>query len=152
MTDTKKNTKQKVDAQKLQLQIKDLEEKLLRSLADYSNLQKRIENQQQFFVTLATVGIINKMVDVLDDLRLTQKHLQDQGLQMVVDKFATTLKSEGLEEIEALNKEFNPETMECVGTCEGKDNIVTEIRKTGYKLNDQVIRPAQVVVSKIIKN
>lgn len=132
--------------------IKDLEEKLLRSLADYTNLQKRVENQQQFITTLATISIVTKMIDVLDDLKLSQSHLKDQGLQMIINKFINVLKSEGLSEIDALNKPFDPETMECVDTKEGEEEIVVEIRKNGYKLNNQVIRPAHVVVNKKVKN
>jgi len=134
--------------QKTSTEVADLRDKLARSLADYSNLEKRIESQRQLFVTLATVSIVSKMVDVLDDLNLTQKHLQDQGLQMTITKFLNILKSEGLSEIEAQGKEFNPETMECIVTQEGAENQVLEVKKNGYTLNGQVIRPAQVIVGK----
>lgn len=126
----------------------ELEDRLKRSLADYVNLEKRIDSQRQLFVTLATTAIVTKMIEVLDDLYLTYNHLQDEGLKMVVDKFVNTLKSEGVEEIEVLNQEFDPQTMDCVETREGPKDQVIEIRKKGYKLIDQVIRPAQVVVGK----
>lgn len=125
----------------------ELENKLARSLADYSNLEKRIENQRQMFVTLATTAILSRMVEVLDDLYLAQNHLKDQGLQMAIDKFTNVLKSEGLEEIKT-EGEFNPETMDCVQAVPGEDDQVVEVKKKGYKLNGQVIRPAQVTVGK----
>jgi len=132
--------------------IQELQDKLARSLADYSNLEKRVDSQRQMFVTLATVSIISKMVDVLDDLYLTQKHLQDEGLQMTIDKFLGVLKTEGLEEIKAENQNFDPNSMECVTTTEGEDNTVISVHKKGYTLNGQVIRPSQVIVGKKIIN
>ncbi len=128
--------------------IKTLEEKLARSLADYSNLEKRIDSQRQLFVTLATTSIISKMVEVLDNFYLAQNHLKDQGLQMAIDKFNSVLKTEGLEEINPINLEFDPQSMECIEVVDGRDNFVVEVKKLGYKLNGHVIRPAQVSVGK----
>lgn len=132
----------------LQQQIDSLTERLQRSLADYSNLEKRIESQRQLFVTLATTSIVTKMIDILDDLHLTYKHLGDPGLKITIDKFVSTLQSEGVDEIVAKDKEFDPSTMDCVETGKGKDNFVLEVKKIGYKLNGHVIRPSQVVVGK----
>jgi molecular chaperone GrpE len=127
---------------------KILEDKLNRSLADYSNLEKRIESQRQIFITLATTAVVIKMVEALDDFNLTYSHLQNAGLKMAIDKFISALKSEGVEEINPVDQEFDPSTMECVETASGEDNKVIIVRKLGYKLNGQIIRPAQVVVGK----
>jgi len=132
----------------LQLQIDTLTDRLNRSLADYSNLEKRIESQRQFFVTLATTSIITKMIEVLDDLQLTYQHLSDPGLKIAIDKFVSILKSEGVEEIVATDKEFDPSIMDCLQIDKGKDNHVVCVKKPGYKLNGHVIRPSQVVVGK----
>ena len=128
--------------------IKNLEDKLKRSLADYANLEKRIESQRQLFVTLATTSVVTKMIEVLDDLHLTYKHLNDPGLKMSIDKFINVLKSEGVEEIKAKDQKFDPQTMECVEVVKGKDDHVISVKKIGYKLNGHVIRPAQVSVGK----
>ncbi len=148
-----KNTITKDD--QLLKKIAELEEKntslldnLSRSLADYSNLEKRNESQRQLFVTLATTSILTKMIDVLDDLNLAQKHLNDPGLKMAIDKFNSVLKTEGLEEINPVNLEFDPQFMECVEVVDGQTNFVVEVKKLGYKLNGHVIRPAQVTVGK----
>jgi molecular chaperone GrpE len=126
----------------------ELQDKLARSLADYANLEKRIENQRQFYVTLATVSIVSKMIDVLDDLYLTFAHLPDQGLKMTIDKFVNVLQSEGLAEINSEGQDFDPAKMECIDMTEGQENKVISVKKRGYTLNDQVIRPSQVVVGK----
>jgi molecular chaperone GrpE len=152
---TKKPTPS-VNLGKLQLlekQNAELQDKLVRSLADYANLEKRIESQRQMFITLTTITIITKMIDILDDLRLTQNHLQDEGLKMTINKFTNILKSEGLNEINPVNSIFDPANMECIDTTKGKDNTVISVKKVGYSYNDQIVRPAQVIVGKTeIKN
>ena len=45
--------------------------------------------------------LLSKMIEVLDDFYLAQKHLNDPGLKMAIDKFISVLKTEGLEEIKA---------------------------------------------------
>jgi len=143
-----KDKKVKPTVSELQEQSIILADKLARSLADYANLEKRIESQRQLFVTLATTSIIIKMVEVLDDLYLANNHLNDSGLKMAIDKFNSVLKTEGLEEINPKDLEFDPQSMECIEVVEGKENFVIEVKKLGYKLNGHVIRPAQVTVGK----
>jgi molecular chaperone GrpE len=128
--------------------IIELEDKLARSLADYANLAKRIEEQKQFFVALASASIMGKIIEALDDLYLASNHLKDQGLDMALDKLKNALKSEGLEEIEALGKIFDPKTMDCVNVAKGEQDTVVSISKKGYLLNGECLRPAQVVVGK----
>ena len=145
---TKKKTNLVPEILKLENQIKDLEDKLSRSLADYANLQKREQQQHQFFVTLAITAFISQILSVLDDLYLAQKNLSDPGLKIAINNFESVLKNQGLKEIDALNKEFNPETMECLQTVKGETNKVMEVGKRGYLLNGQCLRPAQVDVGK----
>ena len=52
----------------LETQVSELHERLARSMADYANLEKRTDSQRQMFITLTTISIISKMIDVLDDL------------------------------------------------------------------------------------
>lgn len=155
MTKDKKNkdlgkVNQKNDEKMIELEgkVAEFKDKLARSLADYSNLEKRIESQRQLFVTLTTTAIVTKMIEVLDDLYLVQNHLNDQGLQIAIDKFVTILKSEGLEEIDVVGKEFDPANMDCVEVANGKQDIVIAVKKRGYLLNEHCIRPAQVVVGR----
>lgn len=131
---------------KLEEKVDQLQNKLNRSLADYSNLEKRIENQRQLFITLATTSLFSKIIEVLDDLYLSNQHLKDPGLKMIIDKFVSVLEAEGLEEISAEKHVFNPETMDCVEVASGKQDQVISVKKKGYRLNGHVIRPAQVVV------
>jgi molecular chaperone GrpE len=133
---------------KLEGQIKELEDKLTRSLADYANLQKRQQEQSQFFATLAITGFISQMLDVLDNLLLAYQHLPDPGLKMAIDRFEVVLKEQGLEEVKAANQTFDPKIMDCLQVVDGEASKVIEVRKRGYLLNGQCLRPAQVTVGK----
>lgn len=137
---------------KLEQQIKELEDKLARSLADYVNLEKRHGEQHQLFATLAIAAFITQMLEVLDDLQLAYQHLPDPGLKMAIDHFLSVLKNQGLEEVKAKDESFNPETMECLAPVDGDDNKVIEVKRPGYLLNGQCLRPAQVFVGKTVKN
>ncbi len=147
-TTNNKNTELIQKISELEQQFASVSDRLARSLADYSNLEKRIESQRQLFITLATTSILSKMVEVLDDFYLAQKHLNNPGLKMAIDKFNFVLKTEGLEEINPKDLEFDPKFMECIDVIEGKENFVVEVKKLGYKLNGHLIRPAQVSVGK----
>jgi len=149
----KKTTKQSTQpdiAKKLEHLLEEnrqLSEKLNRSLADYQNFEKRVEAQRQIFITLALSSIFDKILASLDDLHIVDKHLNDKGLKMAIIKFENVLKSEGLEEIEALGQTFDPQTMDCVDTTNKvKKDLISEVKKKGYKFNGQIIRPAHVIV------
>jgi molecular chaperone GrpE len=134
--------------EQLQDQAKSLTEKWKRALADYQNLEKRVEKEKQEFVKYSTASLIDKLLEVLDDLERAEKHLQDKGLSLALEQFRSILEAEGVEEIEALDKEFNPETMDCSEMVAGEKNKVIEVIQKGYYLNDKVLRPAKVKVGK----
>jgi molecular chaperone GrpE len=126
--------------------IADLENKWKRALADYANLEKRIEKEKADFIKFSSAQLLDKLLPVFDDLERCQKYIKDQGLRLVCQRFGEILKSEGVEEIKAQGEEFNPELMDAVETVEGQKNKVTEVVLKGYLLNGGVLRPAKVKV------
>ncbi len=101
------------------------------------------------WATLATASFLNKLVPFLDDLYLAQNHLKDAGLKIAIDKLKSIIKSEGIEEISpSPGDEYDEKTMTCISVTEGEANKIITLHRTGYKLNDTVIRPAEVVVGK----
>ena len=128
----------------------EINNKYLRSLADYQNLEKQTQIWREEFVKFANQNLIVQLLEILDHLETAQANLQDDGLQLIVDKLKVILKNSGLEEIEVLGTEFNPVLEEAVEVIPGQENNkITEVKTKGYKLNGKVIRPAKVVVSKI---
>ncbi len=130
-------------------ELEDIKNQLKRALADYSNLQKRVEEEKKVLIRFANATLLVKFVGVLDSLAEAGKALQDEGLSLAIKKFRGTLSSEGVQEIEADGKSFDPLYHEAVEVVEGSsDNKIIEVLEKGYTLNDQVLRPAKVKVSK----
>lgn len=131
---------------------RELQNQLKRALADYQNLERRVEEERKLLSSLSSAILIEKFLPVLDNLENAQNHLNDEGLGLVVKQFQDVLKSEGVEEIPAEGAEFDPNLHEATEVTEGPDEgrIVKVVAK-GYKINDRVIRPAKVVVSKKIE-
>ncbi len=123
-------------------------DKWLRAVADYKNLERRVEEHQSHLVSLANASLVSKLLPTLDLMETALKHLNDPGLTMIVKQLEDTLKSEQVSEIEALHQHFDIETMECSETKPGKKDQVLEVVKKGYRYKDFVIRPAQVIVGK----
>ena len=77
-----KKTKKIIDnsqIKELKAQIIDLDAKWKRALADYQNLQKRTENERKNFIRFANATLIEKPLDIIDDLERAAKHLKDDG-------------------------------------------------------------------------
>ena len=125
-----------------QEQINDLENKWKRALADYANLEKRIDSEKQSFVKYSNLKLLEKLLPILDDLERAEKHLKDQGLILAVNKLREILKNEGVEEIKAQGEEFQPEAMEVIEMVEGPKNKVMEVADKGYLIDDKILRVA----------
>ena len=129
-------------------QLLDLESKWKRAVADYRNLERRIEQGKAEMVKFANASLLDKLLAVLDDLERAEAHLKDKGLTMAVNQFRQVLKTEEVEEIKALNEAFEPESMDCAEICQGPENVVVEVCQKGYRLAGKVLRPAKVRVGK----
>ena len=123
--------------------------KYLRALADYQNLEKRITAVRSEETKLAHKNIILKILPAIDALEKAERHLSDQGLSLAIKMLKDVLKGEQVEKIEVIGKKFDPYFMECVEIKgDGKDEIVSEEIRPGYKIFDQVLRVAKVKVGK----
>ena len=123
--------------------------KYLRALADYQNLDRRIRQEKEMYITTAKMSVLMEFLPFLDNLEKAEVFVKDAGLKMIKDNFLQILKEMGIEELEVMNKEFDPHTAEAVDIVEGdKDNMVVEVLSKGFKWKDRVLRVAKVKVSK----
>ncbi len=136
----------------LETQVKDTDHAYRLALADYQNLQKRTRKEQETFAKMSTGMLIQELLVPLDHLGMTADHIKDPALGMVIKQFNQVLEKEGLTEIEALNKPFNPITMEAIGVIEGEKDIVMRVQQKGYMLNGTLLRPAKVEVGQGFKS
>lgn len=133
--------------------VEQLNNKYLRALADYQNLEKRMHTAVDQARATSQRITLSRFMNVLDDMEKAEVFTKDQGLQMIMNHFKQIFKDAGVEELDLLNKEFDPYTAEAIEAVPGeKDNIVAEVVRKGYRIGDDIIRPAQVKVTKLITN
>ncbi|MCX6704988.1 MAG: nucleotide exchange factor GrpE [Candidatus Woesebacteria bacterium] len=124
---------------------------LARALADYDNLSKRVDRESQDLGKIVSVGIIVRLLPVLDNLESAQTHLKDQGLAISIVEFKKVLSEEGLTEIvPKAGDVFDTELMEAIEVVNGaSDNKIVEMILAGWKFSDgTVVRHAKVKVER----
>ncbi len=152
MDDTKKDQPNDVgQIKKLEERVAELENNWKRALADYKNLERRPVEEKAEFAEFANMILIQRLLPVVDNLEMLEKHISDTGLKMIVKEFKQLLEDNGVTAIESDGKSFDSQTMDCVETEEcdekGHDKIVETLAR-GYKLKNKVLRPAKVRVGK----
>ena len=153
----------KMDLAKLEMNLEEerkRNEEYLTSLrylqADFENYRKRVEREMGELEEFSTLGLVRKLVSVLDDLDLavaSATKAEDKGLlegvKMVQKNLTSALEAEGLKTIKAVGMPFDPSTHEAVDKVQGKDNsedmVIEELRK-GYTFKGKVLRPSAVKV------
>lgn len=128
--------------------VQDLENQVRRVLADYRNLEKRVQEEKSEWIKIANKQILLRLLSVLDTLILANKHIENQGLTISIQQFLDILKDEGVTRIDAKGKTFDPHTMECVETIEGQAGKVIEEIRIGFMIYDKILRPVHVTVGK----
>lgn len=139
---------------------KMLEEKVLYKDAELINYRKRKDEEVSSMLKYANADIVLQMLTIVDDIEraivLDDNILDDEvskflsGIKMIYSRLIKILNDYEVKEIEALDKEFNPNLHQAVFTAkeEGKEaNIVLEVLQKGYTYKDKVIRPSMVKVS-----
>jgi len=147
MSKKEKETKEK-DIAKLEERVSELEGKWKRAVADFRNLEKRVAKEQAEFAKFSNFVLISKLLPVLDDLEEAAQKSADEGAAKILKRFLDVLSEEGLSEIEALGKEFDPGAMEGLPAEveESEAPRVVEVVQKGYTLNGKLLRPARVRV------
>jgi len=134
-------------------------DKLVRKAAEFENYKKRTSEEFVRLIETANEDLILTLLPVLDDIERFRKNYNPEtrtddlkkGIEMIFDKLNSILKNFGLEEIDSLNKEFDPDFHDALMMMEKEgvgSNIVVDQHEKGFKLKNKVIRHAKVVVSK----
>ena len=136
-------------------------DRLLRTTADFDNFKKRAARERTEAVQFANASLLQKLLPVLDSFEMALAALQtakdekssslQAGITMVQSQLKSILAEAGLEEIDAMGKEFDPTQHEAVSQHDTTDvpegRVVQQIRK-GYKLRERLLRPAGAVVAR----
>ena len=125
-----------------------------RTQADFMNFKRRSEQDRVEYTRFANANLMLEILPVLDDLERALEHVPAKlariawvdGVNLIYRKFKASLEAQGLTQIEALGKPFDPNLHEAVRQDKGKEGIIIEEILKGYQLHDKVIRPTMVVV------
>lgn len=133
-------------------------EDLQRLKAEFENYRKRVLREQTEIVERASVGLIHRMLIVLDNFELAVAAAEEsrdfdrmlKGVEMVFGELKEVLRAEGLQPIEAKGRHFDPNlheaALEVAG--EGDEPVVAEVLRPGYMFKGRVLRPAMVKVAR----
>jgi molecular chaperone GrpE len=133
----------------------------LRTRAELDNYRRRATRERQDAVRFAGIGLIEKLLPVLDTFDMALNAVQggapatleslQQGIAMVQSQFKAILTEAGVQEIESEGQPFDPNLHEAVAHHESAEvadgHVLKQLRK-GYQIHERLVRPATVVVAK----
>jgi molecular chaperone GrpE len=146
--------------QQAQSTIQDYWDQIMRLRAEIENNRKRAERDIENAHKYALKSFVENLLPVIDSMELGQAaavadnaSLESirEGLELTMNMFVQVLKRNGLEQINPLGEKFDPERHQAISMVDAENaepNSVIEVMQKGFLLNDRLIRPAMVVVSK----
>ena len=162
--DVKKDTKseEKKDLtreEELQIRVAELEDKLLRNMAEFENYKKRTARQFDEMVRSANDRIVVEILEIIDNFERAMEHSDKdansdafrKGIELIYNQLLSLLGKYEIEAIDAVGKTFDPnlhEAMMQVESDEHDDGVVAMEIVRGYKQGERIIRHSKVGVSK----
>ena len=139
-------------------QIEELQDRLKRQMAEFDNFRKRTEKEKAAMYEIGAKDIIEKILPVLDNFERGLAAVPEdekgssfaEGIEKIYKQFVKTLEDAGVESIEAVGKQFDPNLHNAVMHVEdekyGENEIAMELQK-GYKYRGIVVRHSMVQVA-----
>jgi molecular chaperone GrpE len=141
--------------QKLEAEKRDLQDRLLRTAADFDNWRKRAKKEQDEAAAKGREALLKDMLPVIDNLERALKHAGDdplaQGVRMVEKQLLSTLEKFGVTRFSAVGQPFDPalhDAIQQVETTEHAPNTVAQEFASGYLVSGRLLRAAMVAVAK----
>ena len=139
----------------LQAECEQIKDQLLRTRAEFDNYRKRTLRDMEQNRQNATGNLIRVLLPVLDNLERALVHANEDdgltvGVRMVHKQLLDTLAAEGLEPVPARGMPFDPTLHDALAMTPSETvehGVILEECERGYRLRDQVLRPAKVIVS-----
>lgn len=125
-----------------------------RAQADLENYKKRAQMERRDAMDVANSSLLSRLLGALDDMERAfsrptsemRKVAWAEGARLSFQKLKTALAAEGVEQIEAAGKPFDPRFHQAVMRRPGADGMVLEDVQKGYMMHGRVLRPSMVVV------
>jgi molecular chaperone GrpE len=143
----------------LEDQLRQAEERVLRTAADAENFKRRLQREKEEQIRYANETFMRQLLPVIDNLERALQHSATapnqesllEGVNMTLKGFIETLARFGCTVLETIGKTFDPNFHEAVSQEESSkvepNTVLKELQK-GYMLRERLLRPAMVIVSK----
>ncbi len=162
-TDTATGTEEKAEEKEEEkkdpkdAKIEDLNDRLMRNMAEFDNFRKRSEKEKSQMFEVGAKSIVEKILPVIDNFErglgaVTEAEKESafvQGIEQIYKQFTTALEEAGVKPIEAVGKEFDPEYHNAVMHGEDEnygENIISDEFQKGYMYKESVVRHSMVKV------
>ncbi len=138
--------------------VAELQDKYLRQVAEFDNYRKRTIKEKAELILNGGEKTITAILPILDDMERALANMDKfediaavkEGVDLIFQKFIKVLGEQGVKKIETENADFNVDLHDAIAQVPApSDELkgkVIDCVKTGYTLNDKVIRHAQVAV------
>ena len=138
--------------------IAELQDKYLRQVAEFDNYRKRTIKEKAELILNGAEKTVTAILPVLDDLERALKNMDKmedldavkKGVDLIYQKFVKVLGDQGVKKIDTENSDFNIDLHEAIAQVQAPSDEmkgkVIDCVKSGYTLNEKVIRHAQVAV------
>ena len=154
--ETAKEEAEKKEAEEAKKAEEAESERYMRLMAEFQNFKRRAAKEKSDIHAYANEKIVGDLLPVLDNFeRALSTETEDEGyakgMQLIFEQLKTALGNAGLEEVKAMDEEFDPNVHNAVMTEtieEKEDGTITKVLQKGYRLKDKVVRPSMVAVNK----
>ncbi|MDD5232634.1 MAG: nucleotide exchange factor GrpE [Syntrophales bacterium] len=157
--ENKESTDLKTKLEEKEKESKDNYEKYLRIAAELDNFKKHSIKERSELVRYGNENLIKEILPILDNIDRALEHAEKardidafiDGLKIIRGQFLQRLGKFGVKQVEAAGSEFDPNLHEAVLSVESpdhEDNRVLDEFEKGYLLNDRLLKPARVSVTK----
>lgn len=155
---TEKEISDKERIASLEEECLQLRDKYLRFYAEFENYKKRVQKEKEELVKYGNESLLYEILSVLDNLEMALKHSTNsvsdglvKGVEITLREFLRITEKFGMTVIPALGRAFDPAVHHAMSQVERddlEDNTVAEEFRKGFMLEDKVLRPSLVLVSK----
>ena len=148
-------TKVTTERDQLASEKAEMQDRMLRTRAEFDNARRRAERERSDFLQFASMELVREVLPIVDDFeRALKVQTADRdyakGVELIYQRLIDTLKKMGLEPIETAGCTFDPNIHQAVDrkeTTEAEDQAILEEYQKGYNFKGKLLRPAMVKVA-----
>ena len=150
----------KQQMEELNCKVGEYEDMARRAIAESDNIRKRAEKERREIIKFSNKNLLTSMLGFMDNFERALNSKLDEnsggmdfykGIEMIHKQFLSFLEENGVEPMDEINAEFNPNIHEAIGLEEDdkydKETVI-EVYSKGYKLNGEILRLPKVRIGK----